>query len=200
MPRLRHADALGDEGRDLRRHDADGGLTHGKARTLGADRHVGDAQDAEAAGNGVALDRRDDHLRRAVQHFEEGAELAVPDRDRVLLAGLGLVGEALLHILEVRAGAESAARTAQDHDLDVATVAQDAEHRLQLLDQRRVERVLHFRPVERHVETRPLTPEKEGFVLVGEFSHRCSTQAFLPLHRKGRCRRLTATEGSCSVS
>ncbi len=77
VARLRHADAGGDEGRDLGRHDADRGLAHGKARALGADRHVGDADQAEAAGDGITLDRGHDDLRRGVDRLEEGAESAI---------------------------------------------------------------------------------------------------------------------------
>jgi hypothetical protein len=41
----------------------------------------------------------------------------------------------LLHVLEVGAGAERAARAAQDHDFDVAPAPQDIEHCAQLADQ-----------------------------------------------------------------
>ena len=46
-----------------------------KPRALGADRHVGDAEQAEAAGDGVALDSRDHDLRRGVHHLEEACRI-----------------------------------------------------------------------------------------------------------------------------
>jgi hypothetical protein len=139
---------------------------------------------AKAARDGVTLDRRHDHLGRIVQRFEEGAELTIPDRDRVLLARLRLVGEALLHVLEIGAGAEGAACATQDHDLDVAAVLQDFENRLQLANQRRIQCVLHLRPVQRHVKTRPLATQDQGFVLFCKLGHENSgAQRF---SRRGR--------------
>ncbi len=175
---LRDADAGGDEWRDLGRHDADRGLAHGEARILGADRHVRDAENAEAARDGVAFDRRDHDLRRGVHHLEEGAVFAVVQRDRVLLARARLLAHALFHVLEIGAGAEGAAGPAQDHGLDVTPFAQVLEHRAQLADQHWVERVLDLRPVERDVEPRALAPQQERLVLRSELRHGIPHQFF----------------------
>src|SRR5260370_21537817 len=77
-PRLRHADPRRDEGRDLRRDDAEARLRHGEARIGHAEGDIADRGEAEPAAEGRPLDDGDDDLRQPVEAREERAETAGP--------------------------------------------------------------------------------------------------------------------------
>ena len=181
--RVRGADALHEEGRDLRRHDADRHLRRADLRALLGNDPVRNGDKAHAAAHASALDERDQGLRKRVGHLEEGAEAAVR-------GGRGFLGPALrrigfLHALEIAAGAEVAARTHHHQDPHRIVVARLCECLAKLGQHLRRQRIAHIGPAERDLHHRPVVLDDQRLIRHA-LSSRPRHSAPLPLAGRGR--------------
>ena len=109
-------DVSGQDGLDHHRPDADVDLGRAKRRGVDGDEHVAGARQAEASGEGVAVDASNYRL----------SQLGHQDKqvDEEVAAVIALeAGHLAVEAAEVGSGAEHASGSGQDHDADVGLVA-----------------------------------------------------------------------------
>ena len=162
--RLRQADALHHEGRDLRRRQAARGLGHAELGLGVGKGDVGDAGQAEAAAQHRPLADRDHHLRRRADLAQHHAEGAVHGDDGIDLARSRRLHATRHHALEVGARAEVAAGAAQHHGPHRG-LANGFEYAAYLGQQFRRHRVARFRAVEAQVQHAAVEVQQQVFAL-----------------------------------
>ena len=146
--RARLADARDDEGRDLRRHQAERGFAEREFRVRAREHDVGGAGEAEAAAHGRALDHRHQHFGQARERDHEIAEAAVVLRDRIDSRPARRALLAFLEIAHAAAGAEKAVGAAQHHRAQRRVRGGRDDCRLQFFHHLRAERVARRRIVQ----------------------------------------------------
>src|SRR6266851_10055802 len=147
------AEVARDRDRGRRTEEAEVDSRGGEARVVGGDREVALRDQLAAGGGRDAVDRGDDGL-------GQGDELlhhrAARDEERLDLR-LGMRA----HLLQVMAGAESAARAGDDDDTNRFVRGDRVELAMQRLEERLRERVVLPRPVEDEDRDRILRAAKE---------------------------------------
>ena len=152
-----HRDAVGDAARQAQERAAgrdERALDLGDAELglAGGDDEVAGQRDLEPAGDGEALDRRDERLARGALGDAREPAVAHP---RALAAHEGL---------EIHAGAEARAGAGDDADRKVALGVELVERRRHPFGQRQVDRVARVRAVERDEQHAVAALGEDGLV------------------------------------
>ena len=189
--RLGQADAVYDEGGDLRREDAQRGFRQTELGAAGGDGHIGHAGQAEAAAKHGAFQHGHQYLRRGLGFFQQRTESAVQ-----LAVGVAAFGAGAGHVLDVATGAEVAAGAAQHKGAHVRLMAHGFQGGAQFADHGQAHGVAAVRAVEGDVQHATFEVQQQGFA-VGQVVHRIprcrATMAFqarrvdhaLSIHRGG---------------
>ncbi len=145
------ADLAQDIGRDHRRSDAQLHLAKGQARRLGGNHDIAHRQQAQPAAHRSTIHPR---------HHRRGEEI---DRveDQRQLSGLPFIAllrrlDRRLHHRQIRTRAERLARTRQNHARKLLIPCQFRKSCLQIVEQLRIERVMHLWPVHRNRSNAPV--------------------------------------------
>ena len=176
-PRLPRADRFDDVGTDRCRNQPELRLGQCERRLGDGNRDVGCGNQSDAAAIRRAVHAGDRRLRQRMQRAQHRGE-----RRRVVQVLLVAERRHALHPVEIGAGTEAATRARENHDADVAIVVECDERLRQLRNQRLVERVVDFGPVQR---------DRRDTVAHGERARRAGGPAF---------GREWLSHGKCSLS
>ncbi|MDT4860072.1 hypothetical protein FQZ97_946110 [compost metagenome] len=162
---LGQADALDHEGGDLRRQDAEAGFRQAELRALQGDGDIRNAGQAEAAAEHRAFQHGDQHLGLRLGFFQQAAKGTVQP-----LVGLATGGAGAGHVLDVAAGAEVPAGTAQHQGAHAGVAAHGGQHRAQLVHHGQAHGVAAVGPVQGDVQHAAGLFQQQGFA-VRQFGH-----------------------------
>ena len=162
---LSQSNALHHKRRDLRRQQAEAGFRQTELGLVISHRHVADTGQSKPTAHHRALQHADQHLRRVLGFLQQRAERPVQ-----ISVSLGTLGAGIGHVLDVAAGTEMSAATAEHQRANSTVIANGRQHRAQFADHLQAHRIAAVRAIEGDVQHTAMQFQKQRLAF-GQATH-----------------------------